>query len=67
MIEESAEEISVEVDESSVNEEELDAEINKSALINLIEGALVEGVRRGVSDIHLVPKSSTRTEIHFKN
>ncbi len=66
MIEESAEEISVEVDESSVNEEELDAEINKSALINLIEGALVEGVRRGVSDIHLVPKSSTRTEIHFR-
>lgn len=66
MIEESVEEISIEVDDTSVNEEELDAEINKSALINLIEGALVEGVRRGVSDIHLVPKSSTRTEIHFR-
>jgi len=66
MIEESVEEISIEVDDTSVNEEELDAEIIKSALINLIEGALVEGVRRGVSDIHLVPKSSTRTEIHFR-
>ncbi len=66
MIEEAGEEISVEVDDTSLNEEELDAEINKSALINLIEGALVEGVRRGVSDIHLVPKSSTRTEIHFR-
>lgn len=66
MIEEAGEEITVEVDDTALNEEELDAEINKSALINLIEGALVEGVRRGVSDIHLVPKSSTRTEIHFR-
>ena len=34
------------------DEEELDAEINKSALINLVEGALVEAVRKGASDIH---------------
>ncbi|NMB82668.1 MAG: type II/IV secretion system protein, partial [Ignavibacteria bacterium] len=45
---------------------ELDAEINKSALINLIEAALVEGVRKGVSDIHIVPKSGNKTEIHFR-
>lgn len=66
LIEESNEEINVEIDETAVNEEELDAEINKSALINLIEGALVEGVRRGVSDIHILPKSGNKTEIHFR-
>ncbi len=32
------------------------AEINKSALINLVEGALVEGVRKGASDIHFHPE-----------
>ncbi|MDX1702509.1 MAG: GspE/PulE family protein, partial [Melioribacteraceae bacterium] len=49
-----------------VSEEQLDSEINKSALVNLVEGALVEGVRRGVSDIHIFPTSGKRTEIHFR-
>lgn len=53
-------------EDATVNEEELDAEINKSALINLIEAALIEGTRKGVSDIHIIPKSSTRTEIHMR-
>jgi type IV pilus assembly protein PilB len=55
-------EIHIEQDES-FDEEALDAEINKSALINLVEGALVEGVRAGASDIHFVPKPGNRTEI----
>ena len=62
----SNEEINVELDETNLDEEELDAEINKSALVNLIEGALVEGVRKGASDIHIIPKSGRRTEIHFR-
>jgi len=62
----SNEEINVELDETNLDEEELDAEINKSALVNLIEGALVEGVRKGASDIHIVPKSGRRAEIHFR-
>jgi type IV pilus assembly protein PilB len=66
LIQEAGEEIQVTQEEVSINEEELDAEINKSALINLIEAALVEGVRKGVSDIHLVPKSGNKTEIHFR-
>lgn len=66
LIEESDEEISIDTDEANVDEEELDAEINKSALVNLIEAALIEGVRRNVSDIHIVPKSGKRTEIHFR-
>lgn len=66
MIEDSGEELSVEPEESAIDEEELDAEINKSALINLIEAALVEGVRKGVSDLHIFPKSGNKTEIHFR-
>lgn len=66
MIEEAAEEMQVVQEEVSINEDELDAEINKSALINLIEAALVEGVRKGVSDIHIIPRSGNKTEIHFR-
>jgi type IV pilus assembly protein PilB len=55
-----------ESDENLLDEDELDAEINKSALINLIEGALVEGVRRGASDIHFIPGSNKKTEIYFR-
>lgn len=55
--------IPVEDKEGDLDEEELDAEINKSALINLVEGALVEGVRKGASDIHFIPCSGHRTEI----
>ncbi|WKZ69053.1 MAG: GspE/PulE family protein [Melioribacteraceae bacterium] len=67
MMESADEEIHIsDEQEAQLDEEELDAEINKSALINLIEAALIEGVRKGVSDIHIVPKSSTKTEIHFR-
>lgn len=66
MVESSEEFMDVELDDSSVSEEQLDSEINKSALVNLIEGALVEGVRRGVSDIHIFPTSAKKTEIHFR-
>ncbi len=66
LIEEADEEIAADMDEANVDEEELDAEINKSALVNLIEAALIEGVRKGASDIHVVPKSGNRTEIHFR-
>lgn len=66
MIEESNEFLDIDTDDSSVSEEELDSEINKSALVNLVEAALVEGVRRGVSDIHIVPRSGNKTEFHFR-
>ncbi|NJD21816.1 MAG: type II/IV secretion system protein [Melioribacter sp.] len=66
LVQEAGEEIQVVEDETSVNEEELDAEINKSALINLVEAALIEGTRKGVSDIHIIPKSGNKTEIHFR-
>jgi type IV pilus assembly protein PilB len=55
-----------ESEENAVDEDELDSEINKSALINLIEGALVEGVRKGASDIHFIPREGKITEIFFR-
>jgi type IV pilus assembly protein PilB len=58
--------IHVPEEEGQLDEEELDAEINKSALINLVEGALLDGVRKGASDIHFVPCSNNRTEIHIR-
>ena len=65
-IEESSVEMDIEGDDSSLDEQELDAEINKSALINLVEGALVEGVRKGASDIHFIPKAGHKTEIMLR-
>ncbi len=67
MMDDFSEEIVVEEDEGAqLDEDELDAEINKSALINLIEGALIEGVRKGVSDLHIIPQSAMRTDILFR-
>jgi len=58
--------ISTSEDELAVDEEALDSEINKSALINLIEGALVEAVRQGASDIHVIGKEGRRTDFLFR-
>lgn len=62
-MEESVDEFEIDKEDTSLDEQALDAEINKSALINLVEGALVEGVRKGASDIHFIPKSGNKTEI----
>jgi type IV pilus assembly protein PilB len=62
-----ASETGIEVkEEEGVDEETLEAEINKSALINLVEGALVEAVRQGASDIHIVGKEGNRTDFLFR-
>ena len=53
-------------EEGSIDEGLLEVEINKSALINLFEGALVESVRRGASDLHVIPISSKTTDISFR-
>jgi type IV pilus assembly protein PilB len=65
-MEEQSEELTIEAEEGSLDEDALEAEINKSALISLVEGSLVEGVRRDASDIHYVPKSGNKTEIYFR-
>jgi type IV pilus assembly protein PilB len=53
-------------EEVALDEETLESEISKSALVNLVEGALVEAVRQGASDIHIVGKEGNKTEILFR-
>jgi type IV pilus assembly protein PilB len=54
------------IDDGGIDEQELEAEINRSALINLVEGALIEGVRKGASDIHFIPRTGNKTDIMFR-
>lgn len=53
-------------DSKQIDEESLDAEIHKSRLTNLVEGMLVEAVRQGASDIHIIPREGNITEIFFR-
>jgi type IV pilus assembly protein PilB len=53
-------------DEANVDEEALESEISKSALVNLVEGTLVEAVRNGSSDVHIIGKEGNRTEFYFR-
>lgn len=52
--------------QEEVDEAEIDAEINQSMLNSLVEGMLVEGVRRGVSDMHIIPSGPATTDIRFR-
>jgi len=60
--------VAVEEDVASdtFDEAALDAEINQSMLTNLVEGSLVEAVRQGVSDIHIIPLEGNSTQFHFR-
>ncbi|MDH4069196.1 MAG: GspE/PulE family protein [Ignavibacteria bacterium] len=53
-------------DDVTVDEDELEAEISKSALVNLVEGCLIEAVRQGASDVHIIAKEGNRTEFWFR-
>ncbi len=53
-------------EDDQVDEQALEAEISKSALVNLFEGCLVEAVRQGVSDVHVVPAEGNRTNFLFR-
>ncbi|MBN1593377.1 MAG: type II/IV secretion system protein [Candidatus Coatesbacteria bacterium] len=56
----------IEDTDTEFDEEALEAEINKSLLTNLVEGCLVEAVRKGASDIHVIPKPGNITEFYFR-
>jgi type IV pilus assembly protein PilB len=51
---------------SLVDEDALEAEISRSALINLVEALLVESVRLGASDVHIWPNAQRKVEVHFR-
>jgi type IV pilus assembly protein PilB len=53
-------------EDEQVDEQALEAEISKSALVNLFEGCLVEAVRKDVSDIHIVAAEGNRTNFLFR-
>lgn len=49
-----------------LNEAALDEEINKSLLVNLFEGALLEAVTKDASDIHIIPGNRSTIDIYFR-
>jgi type IV pilus assembly protein PilB len=53
-------------EDEQLDEQALEAEINKSALVNLFEGCLVEAVRRDVSDVHVVAAEGNKTNFLFR-
>lgn len=56
----------MESEEEGFDEALIEAEINKSMLVNLVEGMLIEAVRLGASDIHVIPGGATTTMIKFR-
>ncbi len=55
-----------EIEEVEEDQEEETIEIHHSALTNLVEGSLVEAVRMGASDIHVLPSADGGVEIRFR-
>ena len=53
-------------EEELLTEEQIDAEINQSMLNSLVEGMLVEAVRKDVSDIHVIPVDKSNSNIFFR-
>ncbi|GAB1367217.1 GspE/PulE family protein [Candidatus Cloacimonadaceae bacterium] len=49
-----------------LSEQALDEEINKSLLVNLFEGALIEAVHKDASDIHIIAGGKTTIDIYFR-
>lgn len=56
----------VEDDEEEGFEKEIEQEISRSGLIALIDNILVDGVRVGASDIHVIPRGEKISEFHFR-
>ncbi len=56
----------IEHSEEAIDEEAIEAEIKQGTLGKLIEGCLIEAVRQGVSDVHIVPQDGNRAEFHFR-
>ncbi len=55
-----------EVKDEVIDEAALDAEINQSALTALVDGILIEAVRQGISDVHIVPQPGNTTDFNFR-
>ena len=49
-----------------LNEQALDEEINKSLLVNLFEGVLLEAVRNDASDIHIIANGKSCVDLYLR-
>lgn len=56
----------IQTEEKEIDEYELDNEINKSLLVNLYEGTLIEAVRKQASDVHIIPHTRSSVDIYFR-
>jgi type IV pilus assembly protein PilB len=53
-------------EEQDVALEDLDEEIRKGHLNEIIDNILIDAARLSASDIHFVPRSARKTEVHFR-
>jgi len=53
-------------EDTEMYEQELEEEINRSGLVDLVENVFIDAVRVGASDIHVIPRGEKRTEFHFR-
>jgi type IV pilus assembly protein PilB len=53
-------------EDSEMYEQELEEEINRSGLVDLVENVFIDAVRMGASDIHVIPRGEKRTEFYFR-
>jgi len=53
-------------EDSEMYEQELEEEINRSGLVDLVENVFIDAVRLGASDIHVIPRGEKRTEFYFR-
>ena len=66
-LESDARELAGEVEEDvEMYEQDLEEEINRSGLVDLVENIFIDAVRVGASDIHVIPRGEKRTEFHFR-
>jgi type IV pilus assembly protein PilB len=66
-LESDARDMTGEVEEDAeMYEQDLEEEINRSGLVDLVENIFIDAVRVGASDIHVIPRGEKRTEFHFR-
>ncbi len=53
-------------EDADVFEQEIEEEITRSGLVDLVESIFVDAVRVGASDIHIIPRGEKITEFHFR-
>ncbi len=65
-VEEQMDDLDSSKSKTDIDEYALDDEINKSLLVNLFEGCLMEAVRKDASDIHIIPFQRSSVDFYFR-